>query len=211
MGVIDKNGVLGRLAVRKPLVLELGCGSSKRRREAIGIDILDSPAVDIVGEAREVLALFPAAVVDVVYSEHFVEHVADLPELLAEVARVVKPGGLVEMVAPHFSNPYFYSDPTHRHFFGLYTMCYYAQCSPFARTVPTYGHSLEFELVSVDLGFKAERPFVVRYGIKRVVGWLFNSCNYLKEFYEENLCYLFPCYEIRYRLRRLPASEAPRA
>jgi len=31
-----------------------------------------------------------------------------------------------------------------------------------------------------------------------MVGKLINSSNYLREFYEENLCYLLPCYEIEY-------------
>ena len=112
-------------------------------------------------------------------------------------------GGLVEFVAPHFSNPYFYSDPTHRSFFGLYTFCYYTGGSPFRREVPTYGYKPEFRIEKVDLVFKSTRPFVVRYSIKRVFGFLFNSCTYMKELYEENFCYLFPCYEVKYVIRRL--------
>jgi len=54
----------------------------------------------------------------------------------------------------------------------------------------------------VDLIFKSARPFIVRYGIKHLIGSFFNSCTYLKELYEENFCYLFPCYEVRYILRR---------
>ena len=164
--------------------------------------MLDYPDVDIVGDVYEALASFPSQSVDACYSYHFVEHVPDVPMLLSELARIVKPSGHVEFVAPHFSNPYFYSDPTHRSFFGLYTFCYFADGAPFARRVPTYGYKAEFRIAKVDLIFKSSRPFIVRYGIKRIVGSLFNSCSYLKEFYEENVCYLFPCYEVRYILRR---------
>ena len=190
------------MATISHIELELGCGNSKRNRQSIGVDILDYPDVDIVGDVYEVLASFPAQSVDAVYSYHFVEHVSDVPKLLSELARIVKPNGSVEFVAPHFSNPYFFSDPTHRNFFGLYTFCYYANKSPFARQVPTYDHKPEFRIIKVDLNFKSSRPFVVRYGIKRLIGSFFNSCNYLKELYEENFCYLFPCYEVRYILRR---------
>ncbi len=202
MKINDTLGVISNLLKMKPLVLELGCGSRKRNPHAIGIDVLDGAEVDIVGDVYEVLTMFPSQSVDEVYSYHFVEHVKDVPLLLAELARVVKANGLVEFVAPHFSNPYFYSDPTHRSFFGLYTFCYYADNSPFTRSVPQYEYKTEFDIAQVELIFKSPRPFYIRYGIKRTIGSLFNSCNFMRELYEEMFCYLFPCYEVKYVLRR---------
>lgn len=202
MEIIDKKNVLPRLKDIEIIDLELGCGNRKRNAQAIGIDKLDYSAVDIVGDVYEVLAVFPNQSVDTVCSYHFVEHVPDVQKLLTELARIIKPKGYIEFIAPHFSNPYFYSDPTHCNFFGLYTFCYFADNSPFAHKVPTYRYKLAFNITKVDLIFKSPRPFVIRYGIKRILGVFFNSCNYLKEFYEENLCYLFPCYEVRYLLER---------
>ena len=205
MALIDKKNILskgGRIPDR--LELELGCGNRKRKQDSIGIDMLDYPEVDIVGDVYEVLALFPDSCADAVYSHHFVEHVPDLFKLVSELARIVKPNALVEFVAPHFSNPYFYSDPTHHKFFGLYTFCYFVINSPFSREVPAYGHKKEFAIEKVDLVFKSARPFIFRYGLKRLIGFFFNSCVYLQELYEENFCYLFPCYEVRYVLRRTP-------
>lgn len=207
MALVDKKNVLGRLGSLARVELELGCGNTKRNREALGVDLLDYPDVDIVGDVYEALASFPDRSVDAVFSYHFVEHVPDLPRLLSELARIVKPDGMVEFVAPHFSNPYYYSDPTHRYFFGLYTFCYFASASPFTRTVPTYGYEPTFAIANVDLIFKSARPFFVRYGVKRVGGLLFNSCTYLQEWYEENFCYLFPCYEVRYVLRRSTIAQ----
>lgn len=202
MALIDKNHILPKIDGGSYIELELGCGNRRRNRNAIGIDILDYPDVDIIGDVYEVLASIPAQSVDVVYSYHFVEHVPDVPKLISELGRIVKPNGYVEFVAPHFSNPYFYSDPTHRSFFGLYTFCYFAGNSPFSRQVPTYGYKVYFSIMKVDLVFKSARPFIVRYGIKRLIGSVFNSCTYLKELYEENFCYLLPCYEVRYILQR---------
>lgn len=201
MALIDKKNIFQEMSSISNIELELGCGNGKRNRQAIGVDMLDYPDVDIVGDVYEVLASFPNKSVDAVYSYHFVEHVPDVPKLLSELARIMKPSGHVEFIAPHFSNPYFYSDPTHRSFYGLYTFCYYANKSPFARQVPTYDYKAQFEIVKVDLIFKSPLPFYVRYSIKRTIGAVLNSCNYLKELYEENFCYLFPCYEVRYILR----------
>jgi ubiquinone/menaquinone biosynthesis C-methylase UbiE len=202
MALIDKTNIIQRLRSIPYIELELGCGNRKINRQAIGVDILDYPDVDIVGDVYEALALFPNQSVDAVYSYHFVEHVPDVARLISELSRIVKVNGHVEFVAPHFSNPYFYSDPTHRSFYGLYTFCYFTNKSPFARQVPTYGYKSGFDIFKVDLIFKSTRPFIVRYGLKKIIGSFFNSCNYLKEFYEENFCYLFPCYEVRYILRR---------
>lgn len=199
--VIDKIGIMDNISMQKPLILELGCGSKKKNICAVGVDALDYPCVDLVGDVFDVLQALPAACVDGVYAYHFIEHVSDINSLMLELSRVLKPNGLVELVAPHFSNPYFYSDPTHRSFFGLYTFCYISNDSPFSREVPTYQSNLLFSVEQVDLRFKSTKPFYFRHVFKLIFGKIFNSCNYMKEFYEENFCYLFPCYEVCYKLR----------
>lgn len=49
------------------LVLELGCGCSKRVPEAIGVDEQNYDCVDIFGVVFDVLRLVPSASVDAVY------------------------------------------------------------------------------------------------------------------------------------------------
>lgn len=202
MGITDKICFFQNNRYSEQIVLELGCGSRKRHINAIGIDILNTPCVDIVGDVYEVLECFDNGIVDEVYSYHFVEHVSDLYQLMKSLERVVKPGGVIQIVVPHFSNPYFYSDPTHKTLFGLYTFCYLAKKSPFQRQVPNYNSCLDFSIEKVDLIFKSPQPFYIRYGIKKLAQFVFNSCTYMKEFYEETFCYLVPCYEIYYKLRR---------
>lgn len=202
-GINDKRKIFERIGSLQKVVLEIGCGSNKKIPHAIGVDALDYDGVDIVGDVFEVLAAFPTSSVDQIYSFHFVEHVGDFQGLLEEMARVLKKGGGLEITVPHFSNPYFYSDPTHKTFFGLYTLCYYANESIFSRKVPTYQQSLRFDLNEVDLVFKSGPPFFIRHGIKKVFGFIFNSSVYMKELYEENVSHVFPCYEIRYRLERV--------
>jgi len=203
MAIYDKINLIDRLNLNDDCIIELGCGSRKRHTNAIGIDALDYSCVDIVGDIYDVLAQFPSNSVDRVYSYHFVEHVESVSRLIAELSRIVKAGGIVEFVAPHFSNPYFYSDPTHRNFFGLYTFGYFSASTPLTRKVPTYQADLWFRLECVNLNFKSSRPFYGRYIFKKIFGALFNSCNYMREMYEENFCYLFPCYEVRYTLKRI--------
>jgi hypothetical protein len=202
--VNDKTGALRRMTGAR---LDLGCGPRKRAPDYIGIDLLDYDGVDIVGDALEVLRRVPAATVSEIYCSHFLEHVEDVSAHLQEFARVLRLGGRLEVIVPHFSNPYFYSDLTHRNYFGLYSLSYFSAGSPLKREVPTYGNTLAFTLNAVSLRFKSPPPFYGRYVVKRLLGFLFNASRGLREFYEENLCFIFPCYEIRFVLTR--TSDRP--
>ena len=202
MTILDKNGVLGRLGSDRRVSLELGCGERKRLEGAIGIDHIDSPAVDVVGDVMDVLKTLPDECVEVVHSHHFIEHLDDLTALMDELNRVLVPGATIDFTVPHFSNPYVYSDHTHRSHFGLYSMCYFAEQDLFKREVPSYGRKRGFTLLKVELVFKSTRPFYGRHMIKWTVGRLVNLSYYTKELYEEMFCYLIPCYEVRYLLRR---------
>lgn len=201
MAFLDKRSVLPRFQAGERFSIELGCGPRKLDAAAVGIDALDFEGVDLVGDIFEVLAALPQGGVSACYSAHFFEHIDDLPRLIDELARTMAPGAIATIKVPHFANPYFYSDPTHSRFFGLYTMSYFARDALLTRKVPNYGRTPAFELDAVKLGF--DSPFPIRGLIKRTLGRVFNLTTWLQEFYEENLCYLFPCYEVEYRLRRL--------
>jgi ubiquinone/menaquinone biosynthesis C-methylase UbiE len=201
--LIDKRNFLTNQSSLKKVEIELGCGARKRHPHALGIDLIDTPDVDIVGDVFDVLLKIDTGSVKAIYAYHFLEHVSDLEKLLREFERVLMQGGEATLVVPHFSSPYFYSDPTHKTFFGLYSLCYFAERHPFVRKVPTYGRALAFELFRVDLGFKAERPFYIRYAMRRVIGLFFNASNMLKELYEDMFSNIFSCYEVCYRIRRV--------
>lgn len=202
MSFIDKRGLMSEISEMNFVSLELGCGPRKLKTDSIGIDMLDYDGVDLVGDVYEILSELPPNVVDTVHSSHFVEHVADFPLLLSELARIMKVGGKLTIVVPHFSNPHFYSDLTHKLFFGLYSMSYFANEKLLQRRVPTYQRDVNFTVDSIYLVFKSSRPFYVRHAFKKMIEFFVNLNSYTKELYEEMFCYLFPCYEIRYELRR---------
>lgn len=200
--ISDKHGKVGTIESMKHVVLEFGCGPNKTRPEAIAVDCLDYPCVDVVGDAMEVLGSLPAGSVDEITSAHFLEHLPNLCAFLNESARVLKPGGWFRASVPHFSNPYYYSDLTHRVPFGMYTMSYLAHDSLFSRRVPAYEERLPFDILSVDLVFGSYSRRTIRHWVKKIPQLLFNSSIFMKEVYEENFCFLVPCYEIHYLMRR---------
>jgi SAM-dependent methyltransferase len=203
---LDRTGVLSRLAeggrAAVPIALELGCGDRKKRPDAIGVDQRDLPGVDLVGDVHDVLEALPDACAGEVSSSHFFEHVPDVRRLLDQLARVMAPGGRLEIVVPHFSNAYFYSDYTHAKPFGLYSLSYLANDPVFRRRVPHYEPPAPFTLRRADLRFRSPKAFAVRRLLKKPIGWLVNASTWTREFYEENLCWLLPCYEVRFLLTR---------
>lgn len=186
--------------------IELGCGSSKRDPSAIGVDRLPYPGVDIVGEIPSVLSTLPDSVVTAISSEHFLENVDDLGLLLTEAARLLQPGGLFRAVVPHFSNPLFFSDPTHRAFFGLYSMSYFAIDDLLRRPVPKYlppDQSPCFRLTGVRLVFARSRRRPLQYLVGRLFEQFVNLSARTLEYYEEYLSSVVYCSEVHYELTRL--------
>jgi len=187
---IDLEKALGS----DPVILELGCGRYKKAG-AIGIDKVDLPGVDIVADIEDGLDFIPDGSVDEIYALSCFEHIRDFGKLMGEILRVLKKNGRTFVFVPHFSNPYYYSDPTHVRFFGLYSFYYFVGMNyQLRRKVPDYYFDRKIRIVSQRLVF--DSPFLFRKIIKRVMGVVLNSCSFLQEFYEENLCYLFPCFGI---------------
>lgn len=189
---IDLESVLSG---EQPVVLELGCGP-RQKDDRIGIDRLNLPGVDIVADLEAGLPFLPDNSVDAIHSKSFLEHVDNLELLMREIARVLKPGGKKHLFVPHFSNPYYYSDYTHQRFFGLYSFQYFSNSQTrFHRRVPNFYHDFGFKVVELDLVFTS--PWRMRKVVKKVAQKLFNLSPWWQELYEENFCYLVPCYGIR--------------
>jgi SAM-dependent methyltransferase len=192
----DTQQLLSALSQMREVNLDLGCGRFKKAGAWIGVDALEAPGVDIVGDVYEVLEALPAASVDRVHSSHFFEHVPDIPRLLTLIRRALKPGGRMDVIVPHFSNAYFYSDPTHRTAFGLYSMSYLVDDHLLRRKVPSYARHEGLELVGVRLHFKS--PLIINVPIRWFWQLVFNSCTFMKEWYEDSWSSSLPCYEIHF-------------
>jgi predicted SAM-dependent methyltransferase len=177
--------------------LDIGCGSQKCEPDATGIDIAPAPGVDLVGDALVILRSMEANSVGGIYSSHFLEHHASPAEMLKEMVRVVAPGGQLDIRVPHFSSPWFYSDPTHKTPFGLYTFAYYFKNNIFSRKVPSYCLIDDAYIKAIQLNFGSTRPFYIRHGIKKTIQFLVNLTNYTRELYEEAFTGVLSCSEIQ--------------
>lgn len=186
--------------------LRLNLGSGERRLPGyVNVDCVPLAGVDILADLNEPFAELPDNSVDAVYARHTLEHIDRLTDLLAEIHRVTRPGGQIEIIVPHFSNPYGYSDPTHVRFFGLYSFYYLSDTidQP-RRKVPNFYtptrfrvESVRFNLLKESLGERLLRA-VLQPLANRSVDWL--------DWYERRLCRLLPVNDVRYVLRPVKAA-----
>lgn len=182
--------------------LEFGSGGQRGRAGYITVDLQDLPAVDICMDAYEALAKIDDNKIDKVYASHFIEHIDDLDKFLREIVRVCKNGATIEFRAPHFSNAWFYSDVTHKTFFGLYSFSYLAtDHSGLGRPIPGYARIKGLELANVKLGFGTLKKWFIRYYFRKVQQVIVNSTRFTQELYEDAFAGIFPCYDVHYFLR----------
>lgn len=121
--IYTRAGFVRENILENKKALDVGCGDRKLPG-AVGIDRLGLPSVDIVHD----LNIFPWPVedasYDLVFANHFLEHMTDVLLTLGEVHRILKPGGRFVMQVPYFRSVDAFSDPTHVHFFTASTLDY---------------------------------------------------------------------------------------
>lgn len=101
-------------------ILDVGCGTNKYEG-AIGLDYNPNTAADVIHDLGEVPYPFADNEFDLVVSNHVVEHVPDVMAFVTELHRITKPGGKIRFVTPHYTNPDWNADPTHRNHINSYT------------------------------------------------------------------------------------------
>ncbi|MBC7627784.1 methyltransferase domain-containing protein [Ferruginibacter sp.] len=199
--MLDKKNILPQIAAYKTVILDIGCGPLKKQPHWIGIDMLDADGVDITGDIYEVIKAFPDGCVDEVHATHFLEHLPDVPGLLIELNRILKQNGFIEIVVPHFSNAYFYSDYTHQKFFGLYSFSYMVKDNLLKRKVPSYNLHTGLQLKAVFLHFKS--PWIINRPFRKLCQVIFNASTFMKEWYEDSWSSNISCYEVEFILIKL--------
>jgi ubiquinone/menaquinone biosynthesis C-methylase UbiE len=182
-------------------ILDVGCGQAKTVG-AIGMDMNPATQADILADANNLPWPFKANAFDRIVCRHIVEHVTDLILFMEEVHRVGRPGAVVEIITPHFSNRYSFTDPTHLRHLGWRSFDYFTaesaaphptfwqrafeSCHP----IPSFYTATRFHPQHRFLDFG--RPFRV-FGIQ----WLANRC---PDFYEHYLTFILPARDLHFVL-----------
>lgn len=101
-------------------VLDVGCGWNKTPG-AIGIDSNPRSHADVIHDLGILPYPFRNDEFDEVVCRHVAEHVPDVMAFVTELYRITRPGGRIKITTPHYSNPDWPTDPTHRNHFNSYS------------------------------------------------------------------------------------------
>lgn len=110
----------------KQKILDVGCGTNKVEG-AIGLDYNPKTGADVIHDLGEMPYPFEDNEFDIVVSRHVVEHVPDVMTFITELHRITKNGGKIQLATPHYTNPDWASDPTHRNHISSYTFNTFTQ------------------------------------------------------------------------------------
>lgn len=115
IGLDREIGVFKTVTCHNQINLNLGAGN----KEIPNTVPLDLP----VWNADTDIIPYESESISIIYAYHFLEHVIDPIALLKECQRVLKPGGLINIVVPYYSSQLQAMDLDHKHSFSEKTWC----------------------------------------------------------------------------------------
>jgi len=127
---------------------------------------------------------------DLVFANHILEHAKDLPLTIRELYRISKSNCEWQIIAPYFSNPSYYNDPTHHSRFALDTFHYYEDNSLFNYDCFTLVVLKKKLMFMGNKGFMKSRAWWI--------DWIFNISPIT---YQRFFSYWIPCTEIHYKIK----------
>jgi SAM-dependent methyltransferase len=119
------------LSANSKSILDVGCGQNKYPG-SIGIDSNPRSHADVIHDLGVIPYPFETDQFDEIVCRHVIEHVPDVMAFVTELHRITKAGGLIRIVTPHYTNPDWPTDPTHRNHFNSFSVtCFIPDKTPF--------------------------------------------------------------------------------
>lgn len=110
--------------------INLGCGR-KYLEGYVNCDFSPNVKADKYFDLEVFPYLIDSNSADEIFMDNVLEHLADVPKVMAELHRITKPGGLVKIIVPYAKSDWAFQDPTHKHFFTERSMDYFSEDSPY--------------------------------------------------------------------------------
>lgn len=100
--------------------LNLGCGIDKKEG-FVNVDYHNDFNPDVVADLNGTLP-FPKECAEYVEASHVLEHLNNPTDFLMECHRVLKGGGVLKILTPHYTGTYAFKYLFHKHWFGIGTL-----------------------------------------------------------------------------------------
>lgn len=170
-------------------VLDVGCGINKVPG-AIGIDRNPASRADVLVDVDRLPYPFRDASFDKVQAIHVIEHVSDVIRTVEEWHRLVRPGGEVFIVTPHYTDFSSFCDPTHRWHLTSFSLRVFGE----NHGGFDYYTAARFQEISCRVKLLSLWRYL---GLE----WAVNASPRFRRFWEHYLCFIFRGKVIEWRLR----------
>jgi SAM-dependent methyltransferase len=182
--------VLEATGAARPRVLDVGCGINKYNG-AVGLDRNPASRADVLADLDRFPYPFRDGVFDEVRAIHVIEHVSDVIRSVEEFHRLLRAGGKLYIVTPHYTDFSSFCDPTHRWHLNTYSLRY------FGEDHAGFGYYSEAR-------FRERSVRVKLLNFWRLLGFelLVNSFPRFRKFWEYYLCYVIRGKVIEFELEK---------
>lgn len=107
-------------------ILDVGCGINKYPG-AIGVDRNPASRADVICDLDRFPYPFRDNAFDELHAVHVIEHVSDIVRSMEEFHRLVRPGGRIQIITPHYTDFSSFCDPTHRWHLNTFSFRYFGE------------------------------------------------------------------------------------
>ena len=133
--------------------LNLGCG--ERYMEGwVNCDLLPSLRVDQVFDLNQCPYPFEDDSVDEILMDNVLEHLDDIPNVMRELHRILKPGARARILVPYAKSDWALQDPTHTHFFTEVSLSYFCEGNPYNYYTDIRFHQVQARLYTDALTWR---------------------------------------------------------
>lgn len=131
--------------------MKLNLGAGIHRKDGfISIDLSPEYNPDIVADLNNPLP-FDNDSIDEIYASHILEHIRNIIGLMNECYRVLKVGGIFDIIVPSILKPiYAFCDPTHVNFLCRESFDYYSDDNRYEWLQKSYGITSRFKIISFN-------------------------------------------------------------
>jgi SAM-dependent methyltransferase len=182
-------------------ILELGCGRNKHPN-AIGIDRIHLPGVDVVHDLNRFPYPFPDNTFSMVYATHVIEHLDSVIAVMEELHRITIPRARTIVITPHHSDSISWQDPTHKWHLNSYSFSYF---EPAYHT--NYYTTARFRVLRKEIELA---KIWKRLGIQRLVN-LDNrrpAFRFIRRIWELHLCFVLRGKQMTFELETVKEGSA---
>ena len=166
-------------------VLDLGCGNNKHPG-SIGVDNNPATDADVICNLDRPPYPFRDSSFNEIRATHLVEHVENVIKLVEEVHRLLRPGGVLYIITPHYTDSSSFCDPTHRWHLNSYSFYYFTEPRRFGfySSVRFHERHTKIQLMQVWQWMGLQ--------------WLVNHWGKFRKFWENYLCFVIRGRELHF-------------